>query len=148
MPLRSSLREPSKRVVIRVKWKSDRRDIHVSSFPNTYKNSFFIKKKKKKKKKKNLGSPGPATRMCVGRPSGRSAHVRIVRPGARRGDDDLGAVTHRNGQVEGRAVTASSHGVRGRQSTSDIPSTSAPIAPGMYYNPGAPGSSTQSPYTV
>ncbi|KAI5683438.1 hypothetical protein M9H77_04666 [Catharanthus roseus] len=63
----------------------------------------------------------------------------MLRLGARRSDDDLGAGTDRTGQVEGRAVTASSHGVRGRHSTSDIPSTSAPIAP---------GSSTQPPYTV
>ncbi|KAI5667388.1 hypothetical protein M9H77_17241 [Catharanthus roseus] len=37
----------------------------------------------------------------------------MVRPGAR-SDDDLGAVTDRNGRVERRAVTASSRGVRGR----------------------------------
>ncbi|KAI5668969.1 hypothetical protein M9H77_18822 [Catharanthus roseus] len=55
----------------------------------------------------------------------------MVRPRARRGDDDLGALTDRTGQVEGRAVTASSLGVRGRHSTSDIPSTSAPIASGI-----------------
>ncbi|KAI5666519.1 hypothetical protein M9H77_16372 [Catharanthus roseus] len=72
----------------------------------------------------------------------------MVRPEARRGDDDLGVVTDRTSQVEGCAVTASSGGVRGRHSKSDIPSTSAPIAPGMYYDPGAPGSSTQPPYTV
>ncbi|KAI5652863.1 hypothetical protein M9H77_30050 [Catharanthus roseus] len=46
-----------------------------------------------------------------------------------RGDDDLGAVTDRTGRVEGRTVTASSCGVRGHHSTSDISSTSAPIAP-------------------
>ncbi|KAI5666705.1 hypothetical protein M9H77_16558 [Catharanthus roseus] len=68
----------------------------------------------------------------------------MVRPGAR-SDDDLGAVTDRTGRVERRAVTASSRGVRGRHSTSDILSTSAPIAPGMYYDPGAPGSSTPPP---
>ncbi|KAI5683353.1 hypothetical protein M9H77_04581 [Catharanthus roseus] len=66
----------------------------------------------------------------------------MVRPGARRGDDDLGAVTDRTGRVECRAGTASSRGVRGHHSTSDIPSTSEPIALGMYYDPGAPGSST------
>ncbi|KAI5677583.1 hypothetical protein M9H77_08533 [Catharanthus roseus] len=55
----------------------------------------------------------------------------MVRPGARRGDDDLGAVIDRTGPVKGRAVTALSHGVRRRHSTSDIPSTSAPIAPGL-----------------
>ncbi|KAI5676073.1 hypothetical protein M9H77_07023 [Catharanthus roseus] len=69
----------------------------------------------------------------------------MVRLGARRGDDDLGPVTDRTGRVEGRAVTASSRGVRGRHSTSDIPSTSAPIRPSMYYDPGAPRSSTQPP---
>ncbi|KAI5683087.1 hypothetical protein M9H77_04315 [Catharanthus roseus] len=69
----------------------------------------------------------------------------MVRPGARRGDDDTGLVTDRTGRVEGVTVTASSRGVRGRHSTSDIPSTSAPIGSGMYYDPGAPGSSTQSP---
>ncbi|KAI5678126.1 hypothetical protein M9H77_09076 [Catharanthus roseus] len=53
----------------------------------------------------------------------------MVRPGARRGDDDLGAVTDRTGQVEGRAVTASSRGVRGRHSTSDISSTSTSYDP-------------------
>ncbi|KAI5681919.1 hypothetical protein M9H77_03147 [Catharanthus roseus] len=41
----------------------------------------------------------------------------MVRPGARRSDDDLGARTDRIGQVEGRAVTASSRGVRGRHTT-------------------------------
>ncbi|KAI5682568.1 hypothetical protein M9H77_03796 [Catharanthus roseus] len=68
----------------------------------------------------------------------------MVRPGAR-SDDDLGAVIDRTGRVERRAVTASSRGVRGRHSTSSIPSTSAPIASGMYYDPGAPGSSTLPP---
>ncbi|KAI5675666.1 hypothetical protein M9H77_06616 [Catharanthus roseus] len=65
--------------------------------------------------------------------------------GARRGDDDLGPVTDRAGWVEGRAVIASSRGVRGRHSTSHIPYTSAPIGPGMYYEPGATRSSTQAP---
>ncbi|KAI5678281.1 hypothetical protein M9H77_09231 [Catharanthus roseus] len=53
----------------------------------------------------------------------------MVRLGARRGDDDLGTVTDRTGRIEGRTVTASSRGVRERHSTSDIPSTSAPMAP-------------------
>ncbi|KAI5657624.1 hypothetical protein M9H77_26417 [Catharanthus roseus] len=66
----------------------------------------------------------------------------MVQLGAR-SDDGLGVVTDRTGRVERRAVTASSRGVRGRHSTSDIPSTPAPIAPGMYYDPGALGSSTQ-----
>ncbi|KAI5677677.1 hypothetical protein M9H77_08627 [Catharanthus roseus] len=49
------------------------------------------------------------------------------------------------GQVKGRAVTALSRGVRRRHNTSDIPSTSAPIGPDMYYDLGAPGSSTRPP---
>ncbi|KAI5649856.1 hypothetical protein M9H77_35861 [Catharanthus roseus] len=68
----------------------------------------------------------------------------MVRPGAR-SDDDLGAVTDRTGRVERRAMTASSRSVRGLHSISYIPFTSAPIAPGMYYDPGAPRSSTQPP---
>ncbi|KAI5657592.1 hypothetical protein M9H77_26385 [Catharanthus roseus] len=59
----------------------------------------------------------------------------MVWPGARRGDDDLGPVTDRIGRVEGRAVIASSH----------ILSISAPIGPGMYYDPGVLGSSIQPP---
>ncbi|KAI5674032.1 hypothetical protein M9H77_14396 [Catharanthus roseus] len=55
----------------------------------------------------------------------------MVRPGTSRGGDDLGAVTDRTGQVERHAVTASSRGVRRRHSTSDIHSTSVPIAPGL-----------------
>ncbi|KAI5658682.1 hypothetical protein M9H77_27475 [Catharanthus roseus] len=69
----------------------------------------------------------------------------MVRPEARRGDDDLGPVTDRTDRVEGRAVTTSSLGVRERHSTSDIPSTSAPIGPSMYYDRGAPRSSTRPP---
>ncbi|KAI5672260.1 hypothetical protein M9H77_12624 [Catharanthus roseus] len=53
----------------------------------------------------------------------------MVRPRARRGNDDLGPVIDRTGRVEGRTVTASSRAVRGRHSTSNIPSTSAPIGP-------------------
>ncbi|KAI5676426.1 hypothetical protein M9H77_07376 [Catharanthus roseus] len=53
----------------------------------------------------------------------------MVQPRALRGDDDLGPVTDRTGRVEGRAVTTSTRGVRGRHSTSDIPPTSAPIGP-------------------
>ncbi|KAI5653924.1 hypothetical protein M9H77_31111 [Catharanthus roseus] len=68
----------------------------------------------------------------------------MVRPGAC-SDDDLGAVTDRTGRVECRATIASSRDMRGCHRTIDIPSTSAPIAPGIYYNPGAPGSSTQPP---
>ncbi|KAI5682919.1 hypothetical protein M9H77_04147 [Catharanthus roseus] len=69
----------------------------------------------------------------------------MVRPGARKGDDDLGPVTDRTGQVEGRAVTALSRGMRGRHSTLDIPFTSAPIGPSMHYEPGVSGSSIQPP---
>ncbi|KAI5683177.1 hypothetical protein M9H77_04405 [Catharanthus roseus] len=73
----------------------------------------------------------------------------MVRPGAR-GDDDLGAVTDRTGRVERRAVTASSRGVRGRHSTSDIPSTSAPIAPGIPpipFTTHPPPTTSYHPYT-
>ncbi|KAI5683626.1 hypothetical protein M9H77_04854 [Catharanthus roseus] len=50
---------------------------------------------------------------------------KMVRPGARRNDDDLGPVTNRTGRVEGRVVTTSSCCVRGRLSTSGI--LSAPL---------------------
>ncbi|KAI5657905.1 hypothetical protein M9H77_26698 [Catharanthus roseus] len=55
----------------------------------------------------------------------------MVRLGARRGDDDLRTVTDKTGRVEGRTVTTSSRGVRGCHSTSDISSTSVPIALGL-----------------
>ncbi|KAI5677625.1 hypothetical protein M9H77_08575 [Catharanthus roseus] len=73
----------------------------------------------------------------------------MVRPGACRGDDDLGAVTDRTDQVEGRAVTASSRGVRGRHSTLDISSTSAPTAPGIPPIPFTthPPTTSYHPYT-
>ncbi|KAI5673982.1 hypothetical protein M9H77_14346 [Catharanthus roseus] len=48
---------------------------------------------------------------------------------------------YRTGRVEGRVVTASSRGVSGRHSTSDISFTPAPFGPGLYYDPGAPGAS-------
>ncbi|KAI5664502.1 hypothetical protein M9H77_23825 [Catharanthus roseus] len=54
----------------------------------------------------------------------------MVRPGARRGDDDLGHVTKWTGHVEGCVVIASSRGVRGHRSASYIPSTPAPFGPG------------------
>ncbi|KAI5663469.1 hypothetical protein M9H77_22792 [Catharanthus roseus] len=60
----------------------------------------------------------------------------MVQPEVRRGDDALSLLTDRTGRVEGRTVTASSRGVRRRHSTSDIPSTSIPIGPDMYYDPG------------
>ncbi|KAI5677269.1 hypothetical protein M9H77_08219 [Catharanthus roseus] len=65
----------------------------------------------------------------------------MVRLGACRGDDYLGPVIDRTGRVEDRVVTASSY----------ISSTSAPIGPGMYYDPGAPGTrpptTSYHPYT-
>ncbi|KAI5670936.1 hypothetical protein M9H77_11300 [Catharanthus roseus] len=67
----------------------------------------------------------------------------MVRPGACRGNDDLDPVKYRTGRVENHVVTASSHGVRGRHCTSDIPSTLALFGSSIYYVPGAPGSSTQ-----
>ncbi|KAI5655484.1 hypothetical protein M9H77_32671 [Catharanthus roseus] len=57
----------------------------------------------------------------------------MVRPSGRRGDDDLGPVTDRTCRVEGRTVTASSRGVRGRHSTSDLPVTPTPLAPGFHH---------------
>ncbi|KAI5661563.1 hypothetical protein M9H77_20886 [Catharanthus roseus] len=53
----------------------------------------------------------------------------MVRPGARKGDDDLSPVTDRTGRVEGRTVTASSRDLRGRHR--------------IYYDIGAPGSFTR-----
>ncbi|KAI5668359.1 hypothetical protein M9H77_18212 [Catharanthus roseus] len=67
----------------------------------------------------------------------------MVRPSGRRGDADLGPVTDRTGRVEGRPVTASSRGVRGRHSTSDILVTPTPLAPGFHHGTGEAGSSTQ-----
>ncbi|KAI5681470.1 hypothetical protein M9H77_02698 [Catharanthus roseus] len=67
----------------------------------------------------------------------------MVRPSGRREDADLGPVTDRTGRVEGRPVTASSRGVRGRHSTSDIPVTPTPLAPGFHHGTGEAGSSTQ-----
>ncbi|KAI5659540.1 hypothetical protein M9H77_28333 [Catharanthus roseus] len=69
----------------------------------------------------------------------------MVRPEARMGADDLGPVIDRTGRVEGHVVIASSRGVRGRPSISEISSTPAPLGPGIYYDSGAPGSSTQPP---
>ncbi|KAI5672154.1 hypothetical protein M9H77_12518 [Catharanthus roseus] len=57
----------------------------------------------------------------------------MVPPSGRRGDTDLGPVTDRTGRVEGRPVTASSRGVRGRHSTSDLPVTPTPLAPGFHH---------------
>ncbi|KAI5673962.1 hypothetical protein M9H77_14326 [Catharanthus roseus] len=69
----------------------------------------------------------------------------MVSPGGRRRDDDLGPVTDRTGRVQGRTVTASSRSLRGRHSTSNIPSIPTPFAIGFHYDIGAPGSSTQPP---
>ncbi|KAI5672789.1 hypothetical protein M9H77_13153 [Catharanthus roseus] len=57
----------------------------------------------------------------------------MVRSGGHRGDDDLSPVTDRIG-------------LRGRYSTSNIPSTPIPFATSFHYDTGAPGSSTQPPY--
>ncbi|KAI5649387.1 hypothetical protein M9H77_35392 [Catharanthus roseus] len=67
----------------------------------------------------------------------------MVRPTGRRGDADLGPVTDKTGRVEGHPVTTSSRGVRGRHSTSDLPVTPTPLAPGFHYGTCKPGSSTQ-----
>ncbi|KAI5655057.1 hypothetical protein M9H77_32244 [Catharanthus roseus] len=69
----------------------------------------------------------------------------MVRPSGRRGDADLGPVTDMTTRVEGRPVTASSRGLRGRHSTSDIPVTPTPLAPGFHHGTGEAGSSTQPP---
>ncbi|KAI5658076.1 hypothetical protein M9H77_26869 [Catharanthus roseus] len=69
----------------------------------------------------------------------------MVRPSGHRGDADLGPVTDRIGRVEGRPVIASSRGVRGRHSTSDIPVTPIPLAPGFHHGTGEARSSTQPP---
>ncbi|KAI5667151.1 hypothetical protein M9H77_17004 [Catharanthus roseus] len=69
----------------------------------------------------------------------------MVRPTGRRGDEDLGPVTDRIGCVQGCTVTTSSRGVRGRHSTSDLPSTPNPLPVGFHYDTGAPGSSTKPP---
>ncbi|KAI5657654.1 hypothetical protein M9H77_26447 [Catharanthus roseus] len=57
-----------------------------------------------------------------------------VRPSGRRGDDDLDPVTDRTYRVEWRTVTSSSRGVRGRHSTSDLPSTPNPLLVGFHYD--------------
>ncbi|KAI5672330.1 hypothetical protein M9H77_12694 [Catharanthus roseus] len=69
----------------------------------------------------------------------------MVRPSGRRGDDDLGPVRDRIGRVEGRTVTASSKGVRGRHSIFDLPATPTHLAPGFHHGTGEPRSSTQPP---
>ncbi|KAI5681590.1 hypothetical protein M9H77_02818 [Catharanthus roseus] len=69
----------------------------------------------------------------------------MVRPGAHRGDDELRPVTDKTCRVQGRVVTASSRGMRGRHSTFGIPSTPVPFRLGTYYDHGALGSSTHPP---
>ncbi|KAI5647965.1 hypothetical protein M9H77_33970 [Catharanthus roseus] len=69
----------------------------------------------------------------------------MVRPSSRRGDTDLGPVTDRTCRVEGRPVTTSSRGVRGRHSTYDILVTPTPLAPSFYHGTSEAGSSTQPP---
>ncbi|KAI5680862.1 hypothetical protein M9H77_02089 [Catharanthus roseus] len=54
----------------------------------------------------------------------------MVRPGARRGDDDLGPVTDRTNRVEDHVLNTSSPSVRGCHSTSNIPSTPVPFGQG------------------
>ncbi|KAI5683493.1 hypothetical protein M9H77_04721 [Catharanthus roseus] len=61
----------------------------------------------------------------------------MVRPSGRRGDADLGPVMDMTGRVEGRPITASSRGLRGRHSTSDIPVTPTPLAPGFHHGTGS-----------
>ncbi|KAI5666326.1 hypothetical protein M9H77_16179 [Catharanthus roseus] len=63
----------------------------------------------------------------------------MVRPSGSRGDDDLGPVTDRTGRVEGYTVAASSRGVRERHSTSDLPVTATPLAPGFHHGTGEAG---------
>ncbi|KAI5647574.1 hypothetical protein M9H77_33579 [Catharanthus roseus] len=67
----------------------------------------------------------------------------MVRSSGRRGDDDFDPVTDRTCRVDGRTVTASSRGVRGRHSTSDLSATSTHLAPGFHHGTGEPESSTQ-----
>ncbi|KAI5681758.1 hypothetical protein M9H77_02986 [Catharanthus roseus] len=69
----------------------------------------------------------------------------MVQPSGRRGGDDLGPVTDRTTRVEGRTVTALSRGVKGRHSTSDLPVTPTPFAPGFHHGTGEAGYSTQPP---
>ncbi|KAI5653890.1 hypothetical protein M9H77_31077 [Catharanthus roseus] len=67
----------------------------------------------------------------------------MVRPSGRKGDADLGPVTDRTGRVEERPMTASSRGVRGQYSTSDILVTPTPLTPSFHHGTGEAESSTQ-----
>ncbi|KAI5683785.1 hypothetical protein M9H77_05013 [Catharanthus roseus] len=69
----------------------------------------------------------------------------MVRPSGRKEGDDLGPVTDRTGQVEGRTVTASSRAVRGRHSTSDLPATPTYLALDFHHGTGKLKSSAQPP---
>ncbi|KAI5672138.1 hypothetical protein M9H77_12502 [Catharanthus roseus] len=69
----------------------------------------------------------------------------MVRHSGHRGDNDHGAVTDRTGRIEGCTITASSRGLRGRHSTSDLPSTLNPLPACFHYDTGALRSSTQPP---
>ncbi|KAI5653474.1 hypothetical protein M9H77_30661 [Catharanthus roseus] len=71
----------------------------------------------------------------------------MVRSSGRRGDADLGPVTDRTGRVEGRLVTALSRGVRGRHSTSDLPVTPTPLAPGFHHGTGEDSSCSTHGYS-
>ncbi|KAI5653967.1 hypothetical protein M9H77_31154 [Catharanthus roseus] len=62
----------------------------------------------------------------------------MVRPDRCRADNDLSPVTNKTCRVQGRTITALSRSLRGRHSTSDIPSTSTPFANGFHYDIGAP----------
>ncbi|KAI5663222.1 hypothetical protein M9H77_22545 [Catharanthus roseus] len=67
----------------------------------------------------------------------------MVRPSGLRGDDDLGLVMDKTGRVEGCTVIGSSRGVRGPHSTSDLPATLTPLAPGFHHGTGESESSIQ-----
>ncbi|KAI5648771.1 hypothetical protein M9H77_34776 [Catharanthus roseus] len=70
----------------------------------------------------------------------------MIRPSGRREDDDLGYVTDMTGRVQGRTVTASSRGVRGRHSTSNLPSTPTPLPAGLHYDTASPTVRPHIPY--
>ncbi|KAI5648142.1 hypothetical protein M9H77_34147 [Catharanthus roseus] len=54
-------------------------------------------------------------------------------------------LSDRTSRVHGHTVTASSKGTKGLHSTSDLPATPTPLAPGFHHGTSAPGSSTQPP---
>ncbi|KAI5659391.1 hypothetical protein M9H77_28184 [Catharanthus roseus] len=65
----------------------------------------------------------------------------MVRLSGHRGDENLGPVMDMTCRVQGRTVTASSRGVRGRHSTSDLPSTPTPLPASLHYDTSASGNS-------